>query len=94
MFNVLLVVGSCVIVGAFSLGFKAANMLRERRKSRAFDYLRQAGAYPPIYTGYMQPQPQPKPQTRNSGTTVDHVSGVLYICVWLSIIYACWCGLT
>lgn len=86
-------IGFCVLVGAFSLGFKLSRFLHERRKNRAFEYLRQVGAYPPIYTGYGQPQPQPTPQTRN-GATVDHVSGVLYICVWLSIIYACWCGLT
>ncbi len=89
-------IGFCAPVGAFALGFKAANMLRERRKSRAFQYLRDAGAYPPIYTGYgqqqqQQQQPQPDTQTRNSGATVDQI---LYVCIVLSMAYACWCGLT
>ncbi len=92
-------IGFCALVGAFSLGFKAANMLRERRKSRAFQYLRDAGAYPPIYTGYGPQQQQPQPdtqhatQTRNSGAT-DRVGGVLYICIVLTFLYACVIGLT
>jgi len=84
-------IGFCALVGAFSLGFKLSRFLHERRKNRAFEYLRQVGAYPPIYTGYGQPQPQLTPQTRNSGATVDQI---LYVCIVLSIIYACWCGLT
>ena len=95
MFNTFLFVGFCALAGAFSLGFKLARLLRERRKSRAFQYLRDAGAYPPIYTGYgqQQQQPQPDTQTRNSGAT-DRVGGVLYICIVLAFLYACVIGLT
>lgn len=96
MFNILVFVAFCVLVGAFSLGFKFARLLRERRKSRALDYLRETGFYPPIYTGYgQQPQPdtQHATQTRNIGAT-DRVGGVLYICIVLAFLYACVIGLT
>ena len=94
MFNVFLLVGFFALVGAFSLGFKLARLLRERRKSRALDYLRDTGFYPPIYTGYrQQPQPdtQPQPQTRNSGAIVDQL---LYIGIVLSLLYTVFVGLT
>ena len=91
MFNVFLLVGFFALVGAFSLGFKFARLLRERRKSRALDYLRETGFYPPIYTGYRQ-QPQPDTQPQPSGG--DITSQILYVCIVLSMAYACWCGLT
>ena len=94
MFNILVFVAFFALVGAFAVGFKLSRFLHERRKNRAFEYLRQVGAYPPIYTGYrQQPQPdtQPQPQTRNSGAIVDQL---LYIGIVLSLLYTVFVGLT
>ena len=80
------------LVGAFAFGFKLSRFLHKRRKSRALRYLREAGVYPPIYSGYPDTERRPTKNSGNDGAPL--LDQILYMGIIAAALYAVWCGLT